>query len=625
MIPNASKTVHHVGQVAETIEMTMDQTRAGQIAMMKQLRKDLYQNPRLAPIRELSTNARDSHLEAGNKDPIDVTLPTASHPQFVVADHGTGLSIDDIRNVYSVFGASTKRTSNEFTGQLGFGCKAPLAYALSFSIDAVKGGVRTLAMVTVDEQDVGVIKILDTSSTDLPNGVTIAMPVKAEDVITFCNEALLFFQFWRPGTVLVDGAEPAFYGNDATLWLDDDVAITKGGGNSGTSKLVMGGVAYPFTHSFAHAIVAWVPMGSVDFTPAREALQQTELTRDTINTVVGFARDRVGQEIVKAVVAAPTAFERAKVLAEWRFDRNITPDIQKVLAGFRGDLSIKIKEKPAWSSGWRAVSKVEREVPWTTLAETSRWIITGYPNRTIGTSHKDRIAEYGITVEYCLLPDDADEYLLEGRPNVTSWAEIVEATPRVRGKYASRKTLYSVLSGRNHLELEKLDPALGPICVVHHNVNVNVYGDRHPEAQFVAIAPRQHDRFMRLHPGAVMAHEYMEDQKEAALTALTEDDKLTVHGNQAGMAFLKKYANELLDPELKSVVLATRSTSVRVARATKLGIAVPTPKVFTTLLERYPLLHIIPAYERVEMTEDLLLYVQTKYAFTAPEALDVAA
>jgi hypothetical protein len=87
------------------------------------LRDKLYSNKILAVVREYSTNAQDAHAEAGKKDvPIRVTLPGPLDPTFRVRDFGPGLSEEDIRTVYALYGASTKRNSNEVVGQLGLGC-----------------------------------------------------------------------------------------------------------------------------------------------------------------------------------------------------------------------------------------------------------------------------------------------------------------------------------------------------------------------------------------------------------------------------------------------------------------------------------------------------------------------
>jgi HSP90 family molecular chaperone len=77
--------------------------------MMEILSKRLYSNPELAVCRELVSNAIDSHVAAGNKQPVEVFLPDWSNDfRFVVKDYGTGLSEEEVLNLYTTYGASTK-------------------------------------------------------------------------------------------------------------------------------------------------------------------------------------------------------------------------------------------------------------------------------------------------------------------------------------------------------------------------------------------------------------------------------------------------------------------------------------------------------------------------------------
>src|SRR5271167_2884058 len=67
-----------------------------------------YTDPELAVVREYSTNARDSHIEAGQTRAIEVETPSALKPVLIIRDFGIGLSEQDIEEVYSLYGASTK-------------------------------------------------------------------------------------------------------------------------------------------------------------------------------------------------------------------------------------------------------------------------------------------------------------------------------------------------------------------------------------------------------------------------------------------------------------------------------------------------------------------------------------
>lgn len=94
-----------------------------QAHLMTILRDTLYSDKILAVLREYSANAWDAHRQSGCKDiPIRVTLPTHAEPTLVIRDFGSGLSEEDLYQVYTQYGESTKRESNETVGYLGIGC-----------------------------------------------------------------------------------------------------------------------------------------------------------------------------------------------------------------------------------------------------------------------------------------------------------------------------------------------------------------------------------------------------------------------------------------------------------------------------------------------------------------------
>ena len=90
------------------------------------LSSSLYSNPKLAIIRELSTNANDAHKQAGKEDyPFDLHLPTPSEPFFNIRDFGDGIPEDLIYNIYVNYFTSTKSDREDQTGYFGLGSKTP--------------------------------------------------------------------------------------------------------------------------------------------------------------------------------------------------------------------------------------------------------------------------------------------------------------------------------------------------------------------------------------------------------------------------------------------------------------------------------------------------------------------
>ena len=119
------------------------------------LSSGLYANKVRAIIRELSCNAVDSHTAAGKSDtPFDVHLPNSLEPWFSIRDYGTGLSAEQVTNIYTTYFESTKTASNEFIGALGLGSKSPFSYTDNFTVTAVQNGIKGVYTAFINESGV---------------------------------------------------------------------------------------------------------------------------------------------------------------------------------------------------------------------------------------------------------------------------------------------------------------------------------------------------------------------------------------------------------------------------------------------------------------------------------------
>ena len=100
------------------------------------LLRNNYSNPLLATIREIIANA----LDVTKSKKVEIQLPTQIEPNFIVRDFGCGLSEEDMLGLYTKYGKSTKRESNEAIGGFGIGRFAPLSYTDSFIVRSVHKG-----------------------------------------------------------------------------------------------------------------------------------------------------------------------------------------------------------------------------------------------------------------------------------------------------------------------------------------------------------------------------------------------------------------------------------------------------------------------------------------------------
>lgn len=88
------------------------------------LRNRLYEHKVRTLVQEYICNARDAMREVGKGNEFEVTVPTRFEPVFKVRDFGPGVSLDRIKNVFILYGASTKRGTNNQTGGFGIGAKS---------------------------------------------------------------------------------------------------------------------------------------------------------------------------------------------------------------------------------------------------------------------------------------------------------------------------------------------------------------------------------------------------------------------------------------------------------------------------------------------------------------------
>ncbi len=256
----------------------------------------LYSQPILAIVRELSTNAVDAHIEAGNQHiPYDVALPTELTPYFSIRDYGTGLTPAQVKEVFTVVFKSTKTNSNEVTGCLGLGSKSPFAYADTYNVESYVDGRKYHFSCFKNGEGIPCVAMLGESDTDEPNGVKISLGVHVADCPKFIAAAKKVYPYLT--------IKPNFTCGKVTL---AEIKYSEQGSNWGicegdrpnsyTGLVVrMGGVAYPVaqkidTSEFSQIEKSFVNLnidlmlniGDVDIEAGREGLQFTKRTQNVL-------------------------------------------------------------------------------------------------------------------------------------------------------------------------------------------------------------------------------------------------------------------------------------------------------------------------------------------------------
>lgn len=273
------------------------------------LSSGLYANKIRAIVRELSTNALDSHIAANCADkPFDVNLPNMMAPWFSVRDYGVGLSHDEVVNIYTSYFTSTKAESDDFVGALGLGSKSPFSYTDNFTVTAIKDGRMGLYTAYIDETGVPAIALMSESETDEPNGVEVKFSVSdRNDFRKFDNEASHVYRFF---TVL-----PNFTGEEPDVepykYFKENIVpgvhVRDVGGYTAENIVVMGSIPYPIdlpagaidrdlSNIDSQSLVIHLPIGAVEMSASREELSYTPETIKTIKDIY----QKVDAEIEKA-------------------------------------------------------------------------------------------------------------------------------------------------------------------------------------------------------------------------------------------------------------------------------------------------------------------------------------
>lgn len=271
------------------------------------LSSNLYSDPEQSFIREIVSNAWDSHVEAGTTDtPVIVKFCRNSwHDNSVtIRDYGTGLSPERFKEVYCNIGSSTKRESNDFIGGFGIGKYSSLACSNTVYITSYYEGTAYYYVMVKSGNSITTNLLMEKPTTE-KNGVEVTIKniesldpyIKALDYIVFFPNVYVDC----PGNDL-NSAKLKRFTNFAAATIR-----TK-------SKLLLGNVLYPCNNSLLNresrdfldaiedtGIVVRFEVGEINITPNRESIIYTLDTIKKIEARIKAAKDEL-DKIVDAKV-----------------------------------------------------------------------------------------------------------------------------------------------------------------------------------------------------------------------------------------------------------------------------------------------------------------------------------
>lgn len=274
------------------------------------LRSQIYSDKPRAVVREISTNANDSHIASGKKGlPIQVFLPTHLEPFLKIRDFGNGLTDEEVLNVYTSYGESTKRADTEQNGMLGIGCKSPFCYSDSFIVNSVKNGILTVFNAYLEPSNEGKMAQVAKDITTEPDGIEVVIPIRSPDIYEFRSRAMDVYAYFDTlpniTNITVDETKSLMETREAPTTFQGNG--WKYLGASRPSLVVMGNVAYPlnanvFTDSdireefrtlLEDGLILNLKNGEVEFSASREQLNYSEMTKKAIISKLNAIADEL--------------------------------------------------------------------------------------------------------------------------------------------------------------------------------------------------------------------------------------------------------------------------------------------------------------------------------------------
>jgi hypothetical protein len=308
--------IQQIGNITEGASFKMKSSRKA-----FQILSDLYSDKPLAIVRELGCNANDSMIASGKKDqPFHIHLPNTLEPWITIQDFGTGISHQNIYDIYSTYFESTKTNTNDQIGCLGLGSKSPFCYTDNFSVTSICDGEKRIYNAYFAENGNPTIALMSTTISNEQNGVAVQIPVKEKDFSDFIKAVQKAFRFFDVKPTTSGGVchwtteKPMFSGED---WMFLDSA------NAWEAFAIMGGVTYPIDHYkvddkynqiVRKGVVLKFAMGELDFAPSREHLSYDDATIKAINDKLEKVTKEIATKAKDQIIAKDNIMDAIQAL-----------------------------------------------------------------------------------------------------------------------------------------------------------------------------------------------------------------------------------------------------------------------------------------------------------------------
>jgi len=319
---------------------------------------DIYSNPIEAIVRELSTNAYESHTDNGNPEvQFDVEMPTKMNLIYSVRDYGTGMSREKVVDTYTVMSASDKRNTNDMDGCFGQGSKAPFTYAKAFTVESYVDGKKYMYTMHFNTKGVPTASAVPPVDTDEPNGVKVSIPVGRHDVELFKSAANRVYPFFKN----IPKIKKHVLSELITLEDNESFTIVSNKCSvpvTHSSFAQMGNVLYPInqdllsdtdrygyrskdvfpglkqnhlpddlTSLLKNGLILKFDVGDLQISRSRETLIYQDRTKNKIKEKIEKYKEYIIKEVEAGIANASSLYEVRNVLASNKYDSSVTNTI----------------------------------------------------------------------------------------------------------------------------------------------------------------------------------------------------------------------------------------------------------------------------------------------------------
>jgi len=272
------------------------------------LANGLYSNKELAVVREIITNAWDSHKDSGIDNPIEVSI---DNKKFIVKDFGKGISPSKMRDIYLAYGISDKVENLSQTGGFGLGCKSPFALVDSFEVISRFEGEENFYIISKNIMTgIPEISHIYSRPTDL-SGVEVLVETKSIDYEYMLRSAV---KICKLGGIkaningeFIQPYEFEDFGYVNNSYNYDDMVLRYGNNfyNINIFKIfddnnIANEISHFYTNGKYYCLMVNIPAGKIFVTPSRESISYDQFTINNLRIIltriyneINFNQDKI--------------------------------------------------------------------------------------------------------------------------------------------------------------------------------------------------------------------------------------------------------------------------------------------------------------------------------------------